>query len=161
MTSEKGGPPFKFNTVEELKKAIQGYFNSLLVEDPKTKLRVQMELATVTGLGLYIGLTRQGIIGYEKRDQLHDVIRRAKQMIEAQLESALYSGKPCAGVIFSLKNNWGWTDTIHNINEDTAYDGAKDELMQDAVFEKTRAKLRLVGELKDSQKLDSPIIEED
>ena len=64
---------------------------------------------TVTGLGLVLDLTREGLINYEKKDEFADTVKRAKQRVEAFTTQRLFMNNP-TGSIFNLKNNFGWKD---------------------------------------------------
>lgn len=104
-----GRPPY-FDTVEELQKKIDGYFEYIKgddSEDPK-KFRYP-EHATITGLALYLGFTtRQALINYQEKDEFVDAVKVAKLKIECAYEQAIF-GKNAAGPIFALKN-FGWSD---------------------------------------------------
>ena len=65
---------------------------------------------SITQLALSLGTTRKTLSDYEGRDKYSNVIKEAKQRIEAYVERTLLSGKAQAGCIFWLKNH-GWSDT--------------------------------------------------
>lgn len=78
---------------------------------------------TVTGLALALGFTsRQALINYGDgtrpgkatvaiKAEFIDTVKKAKARIEMDCEERLVSGKNNpAGLIFSLKNNYGWRD---------------------------------------------------
>jgi hypothetical protein len=101
MEKNKGGRPLKFKTPEELEERINDYF------DTRTK---QDRRYTVAGLCRWLKCGRDLLIDYDKKDQFSDTIKDAKLRIEEQLEEVLISGQPCTGIIFNLKNNFGWRD---------------------------------------------------
>jgi hypothetical protein len=109
--------PLKFQSVEELQEKIDEYFE-LCDNRTTVALTKQGKLIevpdprpyTVSGLALYLDTTRQGLINYENRDEFYDTIRRAKSKIEAFAEESLWTPKVATGVIFNLKNNFGWVD---------------------------------------------------
>lgn len=121
-----GGRPLKFETVEALDLAIQNYFagcdphtTSALVEtgrdshgnmlfDTRTVLTEQ-EPYTVSGLARALGISRDTLIAYKKRDQFVDSIRAAYERCHEYAEKQLF-GKAQSGAAFSLKNNWAWRD---------------------------------------------------
>jgi len=105
--SEKnlGGRPLKYETVEELEKIIDDYFNSL--RDNKGRF---IDVPAISELGLHIGLSRQGICEYGNKERFSDTIKKAKQTIESFHEKNLTVGKSPIGTIFNLKNNFGWKD---------------------------------------------------
>lgn len=72
---------------------------------------------TITGLAIHLDTSRQTLLEYqgevdgreEKSKDFADTIKAAKDMIELHWEHML-EGKNVTGVIFSLKNNFGWQD---------------------------------------------------
>lgn len=97
----KGGRPRKYKTEEELQTAIDRYFDGY---DRK-------ELPyTVTGLAVALGLDRKGLIEYGGRPEFSNTIKKAKAKVEEFLERRLLSAGCVTGVIFNLKNNFGWKD---------------------------------------------------
>ena len=91
------GRPVKYETPESMQRAIDAYFD-------------EEEQITVTGLAMALDLTRQGLIEYEAKDQFSDTVKKAKQRIQAHVESVLMYGRNQTGAIFNLKNNFGWQD---------------------------------------------------
>lgn len=133
------GRPLKFDSVEELERKIQAYFDSCnghyeeVIKkrpktDPKTKHQlmdgnkylyedvietvwVEPKCPTVSALAVALDTSRETLINYESREEYFDTIKKAKQFIEACTEELLITGKvPAAGIIFNLKNNYGWKD---------------------------------------------------
>jgi hypothetical protein len=111
------GRPLKFKTAEELENAIRSYFdycdervdirldkNGEIVEIPNPRPY------TISGLAYYLGTSRQTLINYEQKDEFFDTIRAAKSKIEMFVEESLWTPKVAQGVIFNLKNNFGWVD---------------------------------------------------
>lgn len=105
----------KYQTVDELKILIDEYFKEM--ETPICKDGVPLlnkdgfpvyPHITVTGLGLKIGLARQQLIAYAKKDEFYDLISEAKQRCENYAEQRAFEGN-ATGPIFILKNH-GWTD---------------------------------------------------
>ena len=134
------GRPLKFQTIKELDDAIERYFSGLyeplydawgkaLKDENGNQRMVKTEVATITGLAVALGTTRDILINYEngmhdgKAEDLEDwqneeneqikdfsnTIKEAKLRIYADTEQQLYKGK-ATGAIFSLKNNYGWVD---------------------------------------------------
>lgn len=64
---------------------------------------------TINGLALFLDTTRETLNQYEDKPEFTDTIKRAKTKIENQLELSLY-GNNVTGIIFNLKNNYGWKD---------------------------------------------------
>ncbi len=124
--SEKhaGGRPLKFKTVEELQAAIDRYFaecdphvveKTIVIQEKGrvvekiTKYVTSQKPYTITGLALALDTTRETLLDYEDRAEFSDTIKKAKLRIHEFAETSLWSGQ-AAGVIFNLKNNWGWKD---------------------------------------------------
>lgn len=97
MTTEKGGRPLKFKTVEELQEKIDAYFDNT----PKDEW-------TITGLALALDTYRQTLINYENKDEFLDTIKKAKQRVENGYEIDLKKAGR-SGTIFALKN-FDWKD---------------------------------------------------
>lgn len=130
MKVNKGGRPLKFQSVEELQQKIDAYFVSCWSQkydkngQPIYSKEGEpvMELTkpyTVSGLAVFLDTSRETLMDYENENhevnqelekQFSDTIKRAKQMCYAYTEEQLFIGKNPTGAIFSLKNNYGWTD---------------------------------------------------
>ena len=93
----------KYKTAEELGNAIKNYFKEC---DDKEKPY------TVSGLALSLGVDRSTLIRYNEKSSYATLIKNAKLKIENQLEESLYRLGNNSGVIFNLKNNYGWKDTV-------------------------------------------------
>ena len=97
-----GGRPLKYESVEMMQKDIDKYFAEC---DEKQKPY------TVSGLAYALGTNRQTLINYEEKEEFVDTIKSAKAKIELFNEEMLYSKDvSTTGVIFNLKNNYGWKD---------------------------------------------------
>jgi hypothetical protein len=123
------GRPLKFKSPEELQKAIDGYFDKCIATQYDKELGKNIEIIvippTVSGLAVELDTTRQTLVDYEGKDGFIDTIKKAKQKIESYAERALVTNRNPAGVIFSLKNNYGWVDKQEitaNINHVTIVD---------------------------------------
>lgn len=92
----KCGAKLKFKTAKALRDAVDEYFKD-------------RERPTMSGLALHLKLSRQSLINYESRTGFGDIIKEARQKVEESFEEALY-GTAVSGVIFNLKNNFGWRD---------------------------------------------------
>jgi len=94
------GRPLLFQTEEELHSKIREYLDSVIVKEDQP---------TITGLAYYLGFeSRQSFYDYEAKEQFSYTIKRARLLIEANYEQALFSKNP-TGPIFALKN-FGWRD---------------------------------------------------
>ncbi len=92
-----GGRPLKFETVDDLVKAVNEYLSE-----------TDIEQYTVTGLALAIGTSKQVLNDYEKRDGYKEVVSQAKLYVENSYELSLRANGR-SGDIFALKN-FGWKD---------------------------------------------------
>ena len=95
------GRPHKYENVEDMEKAIEEYF---------MRCDTGGLPYTVSGLALALGMTRETLLRYEEKDSFSDTIKRAKQKIEEYVETRLFVSGIATGVIFNLKNNFGWKD---------------------------------------------------
>jgi len=136
MTIPKvGGRPKKWKTVEELQEQIDDYFKScyrkkqfkqiekdedgnkfIVYVDEKDKdgepIYERIRPFTITGLAVHLNTTRKVLLDYENsgQEEFRNTIKRAKQIIENYTEESLHTGSNVAGIIFNLKNNYGWVD---------------------------------------------------
>lgn len=96
------GRPLKYESVEVMQKDIDKYFAEC---DEKQRPY------TVSGLAYALGTNRQTLINYEDKSGFFDTIKEAKAKIERFNEEMLYNKDvSTTGVIFNLKNNYGWKD---------------------------------------------------
>lgn len=94
------GRPPKYTSSEEMQKVIDAYFK---------KCDEEKRPYTITGLALALDMDRRSIVNYGDKDEFFLTVKKARLKVEAFLEEALHSGSP-AGLIFNLKNNFGWKD---------------------------------------------------
>lgn len=101
------GRPLKFKSVEELQNAIDSYF--LSCEDLE-KEGFYIKPLTITSLAVFLDTSRETLLNYEEKDEYFGTIKKAKEKIHAWTEEQLYRNTQVTGVIFNLKNNYGWKD---------------------------------------------------
>ena len=113
--------PPKYETPEEMQRVIDLYFETcrcnsqgeqMVIEDEDLELVNSFGgpvVPTVSGLAMALGMSRQALLDYQNKGEFLDTIKRAKQRIEAAVEQRLF-GNNVTGVIFNLKNNFGWKD---------------------------------------------------
>ena len=98
----EAGRPCKFESVEEMQKKIDEYFEAC---DENGKPY------TVSGLAYALDTSRRTLLNYQEKDDFFHTIKKAKDKIEQFNEELLYSKDvPTVGVIFNLKNNYEWKD---------------------------------------------------
>lgn len=97
----KGRPP-RFKSAEELQEKIDTYFDRCESLDKPL---------TMSGLGYYLGISRQTILNYSRKEDFFDVINDARARVQMDMEERGLGGESNPAVsIFSLKNNFGWVD---------------------------------------------------
>lgn len=118
-----GGRPRKYKCVEDMQVLIDKYFEESWDTDNNGR-RYMVRPYTVSGLAYALGMDRQMLVDYAARDEFSDTIKNAKRKIEAFAEEQLFTNRNAAGVIFSLKNNYGFRDkseqtlTVNDITDD-------------------------------------------
>jgi len=66
---------------------------------------------TLTGLAFFLDMDRMTLVRYSHKEQFYITIKRAKSRCEAAAVQHLFKNAgQVAGIIFSLKNNYGWED---------------------------------------------------
>lgn len=106
------GPKYLFKDPYKLQQAVDLYFD---------ECKEQNRPPTVTGLALSLRASRDWLWNWEnetrgermpekKRKAIADIIKLAKERIHNYLEEQLIMGRQPIGIIFSLKNNFGWKD---------------------------------------------------
>lgn len=121
-----------FETPEDLEAAVESYFSEggpAWVDMGDAK----MYAPTMSGLALHLGVDRRTITNYANKDEFFPTIKKARARVEEALEQRLY-GQSVTGIIFNLKNNFGWKDkqevehsgtTAHVSGEMSPQDAAK------------------------------------
>lgn len=99
---------FRNITRSKLEAKVNAYFDRI----KKKKLTPSM-----TGLALELGCTRKNIIDYQETDEYGDILQTAKLRCENYLEEKMINGTPPTGLIFILKNNYGWNDKVEIDNK--------------------------------------------
>lgn len=108
-----GGRPPKYTKKEQMQLKIDEYFK---------ECDLKHEPYTVTGLALALDMSRQDLINYSKKSEFFDTIKRAKMKVEVYLEKRLIIDSSTTGIIFNLKNNYGWRDKQENFNVGISYE---------------------------------------
>lgn len=102
------GRPLAFETVEELEKKVEDYFSSPDAFIDKGEGNLEFA-PTISGLAMFLDVDRKTIVNYSRKQDYFPTIKKARSRIEQHLEQRLY-GNNVTGVIFNLKNNYGWAD---------------------------------------------------
>jgi len=121
LTTKPFGRPPKFTNPQEMQIAIDDYFESCWIdkitevtskegETTTSNARYQNRPYTVMGLALALNMTRETLCEYAKKGDFSDIVKRAKDKVEMNVEEALLEGKNAAGPIFWLKNHADYRD---------------------------------------------------
>lgn len=94
----------KYKDEKELEQLINKYFKEC---DKKNKPY------TMSGLAYALDIDRTTLINYGKDELFSTLIKNAKKRVQKQMEENALMGKANATFsIFSLKNNYGWKDSV-------------------------------------------------
>ncbi|ANJ65567.1 putative terminase small subunit [Pseudoalteromonas virus vB_PspP-H6/1] len=104
-----GGRPLAFESVEALEEAVESYFERGGEAWTDIGEGEYTFTPTMAGLALALGVDRKTITNYGNKQEYFPTIKKARQRVETHLEKRLY-GNNVTGVIFNLKNNFGWAD---------------------------------------------------
>jgi len=118
------GRPRIFSAPEELQEKINEYFQFCddkkeSFTDSKGNVKIIQKPYTMSGLCVYLKINKDTLWEYGKKPGFSEVVKEAKSRVENYCEENTMSGKlnPIFS-IFSLKNNFGWTDRIE-VNTNT------------------------------------------
>lgn len=104
------GRPKKYRNCLDLDMDAEIYFESCIYEDEGEYIERKDPIPlTITGLAIAWNMDRVSILNYEKDQDFFSTIKRHKRTVENFIEQRLY-GNNVAGLIFNLKNNFGWKD---------------------------------------------------
>lgn len=103
------GRPPHFDNAEEMQTAIDDYFDNVMSKYKLGENGVEIGRPAVSELAYHLGMSTRSFVDYAHKDEFSPTIKRARQRIEMELEKALFNGQ-VTGIIFNLKNNFGWKD---------------------------------------------------
>jgi len=116
MAKHPGGRPMKYNTREDLEKAIDNYFDkcklnkkTIITKDGILDV-ISPKVPTIAGLAYAIGVDRQTVYNYEKNQEYFDIIKRARDYILAEIESAAINDDVNNGPVIFVMKNYGYSD---------------------------------------------------
>ena len=113
------GRPLAFETPEALQEAIDSYFlkcdsrlKTFVDKEGNETTALVPEPYTMSGLALSIGIDRRTLMEYKdnERKPFSHTVKLARDRVQADMERRLYETSNQAGIIFGLKNNYGWRD---------------------------------------------------
>lgn len=93
---------------EDLKS--EHYYTEQAVDANDQPVFRQVEPYMITGLALELNLDRRTLINYSRDSKFFPAIKKAKTIIEDYTSRELFRSSNVTGIIFNLKNNWGWKD---------------------------------------------------
>lgn len=122
------GRPLVFKSVEELQEKIDEYFDwcdnaTMKIWDDKKGIEMLVSHPapyTMSGLARRLGVDRDTILNYSKKEEFFGTIRDARERVHEDVETRLMSTRNEKGAIFNLKNNFGWKDKTE---QDVTTDG--------------------------------------
>ena len=79
------------------------------------------EPPSITGLCLYLKISRETWSDYAKKPGFSDTATHARMLIESYLQNELLTSKYSQGIIFTLKNNFGWAEKV-DVKQDVKAD---------------------------------------
>ena len=123
----KGGRQKKYSELEKMQQKINKYFEDCNKNN---------EPYTVTGLCLALDICRDTLLEYSKDEKFSDTIKKAKLKVENYLERHLITDSSTTGIIFNLKNNFGWTDKQqleHSGNINNPFEGLSTEELRQLI----------------------------
>lgn len=111
----KLGRPPKIKHVKQLDQLIDDFIESCYITDVTKKgveYQRNIQPLTVRGFCVFANLHFDTLLEWEKKRQdLSESVKMLKQICHAFAEQKLFQhDAPTIGVIFNLKNNWGWQD---------------------------------------------------
>lgn len=97
-----------YQSAEEMQAKIDEYFVETEKEGAKPP--------SVIRLALHLGfVSRQSLLDYAEKEEFSGTIRKAKSQIEADRVDKLIGKETFTpGLIFDLKNNYGWKDKVEH-----------------------------------------------
>lgn len=113
------GRPLAFKSVEELEQKIEEYFtfcDNRIQQIYSAKQDAVIEVInpepyTMSGLAYHIGIDRDTILNYSKKEEYFGTIKRARDKVQADVERRMNDKNTFTpGLIFNAKNNFGWKD---------------------------------------------------
>ena len=95
------GRPLKFKDAKEIEDKAEEYFKYCDEHDKPY---------TMTGLAIALDTDRKTLLNYGNKEDFFLTLKKIKSRVENYAEEQLYRNGNTAGVIFNLKNNYGWVD---------------------------------------------------
>lgn len=110
-------------------------------------------IISMTGLALHLGVTRKTLANYSKTDRVGHLLEMAKLRCENLLEERMIQGVPPTGMIFTLKNNYGWVDKTE------VDQNIKGTVSLSALFDKAQ-KVKETEQIEEPRPIEGEVVEE-
>lgn len=111
-------------------------------------------MISFTGLALHLGITRKTLANYAKTDRVGHLLDMAKLRCENLLEERMIQGVPPTGMIFTLKNNYGWVDKTE------VDQNIKGTVSLSALFDKAQ-KAKEVQQIEEQPPIEVEVVQDD
>jgi hypothetical protein len=139
-----GGRPKRYSPEEFEAKVIE-YFEWVNEENKQRKLKrfegEKIKPYTLSGICVYLGISRDTWNEYSKQEEYTGIIKEAKAVVENYAEEGLLNGSLNAiGTIFNLKNNFQWVDKIE-VSANTGGEQLNQNEIQSRISELKRKQL--------------------
>jgi len=156
---KKMGRPKIFGGKEDLQNFFKEYmascfrpklnmFGSTILDEEDQIVWEQFKPYTLQGFDAFVGWTRETRSQYAGDPEFSDTLEQIKGIVYAYNVESLWKSSS-SGVVFSLKNNFGWVDKIiqenRNLSLDDVLDAQEDEemILLDDAMEEVQAPKRL------------------
>jgi hypothetical protein len=156
MSKHAGGRPLLYNTEQELQEAIDKYFDycenneSIIIKNGETIKTKNPLIPCIAGLAYYLGVDRQTIYNYEKKEKFFGTIKKARDYILYRLEeSTVNSESNVTGKIW-ISKQYGYTDKSEldvrtlSLNQNIDYSSLSEDEAKE-LFKKKQEELRNGG----------------
>ena len=152
VVRRKQGRQRRYTEVEVFARKVDAYFDEC---DAKGAKDNKEGFYNLTGLALYLGfLDRHTLLSYDEALEFSPVLRKARAKIEEQRVEWLCRGKGWGpGIMFDLKNNFGWKDIMGL--EHTGADGAPLEMSSLEVAARIVTILELARKKREEQEIEA------
>lgn len=154
LTNSLQEPSVKYSTPEKFYNGVRDYIEMCNVQsrEVETKRGIQFieKPFTLTGLCIFLGITKQKFNALRKQPQYKEICEFAELISENYLEEGMLNGKlNVIGSIFSLKNNFGWKENKTEVlNPDVTINivGADGKKIEDAKIIDDNETIKLIEE---------------
>jgi hypothetical protein len=116
----KRGRPKKY-TLEYIQEMIKEYvafcyepqrsmFGDVITDENGEIVYTQSKPFTLEGFNSFISWDKETFTLYEAQEEFSETLKNFRELVRQYAVNSLFTNSRTAGVIFNLKNNWGWVD---------------------------------------------------